>query len=295
MVETVQWILLSLLGLSVVVCSIKLPVLVYNIGWLIRYGAEYRARLDQFRGRQGNSPSGLREANSVLAQFGASSRLFGLGINEVGWRLWLERARWNPTLFAPWKRKVGVAALGAFDFVTSALVGGLSIILMVEFLPTSGPHGVVFLWLGGMFVCLSLVIVTVLNFEALVYLAGVGRYANSFLRVGDYLNNLERNPFWNEIAIIFGNFLATMFLDTIALVYLGAVGVPLPSELLGPGIASFSEAAYVSVMTFLFSSPLLESSLWFLKAFVIAVSLQGALILLLALAVLLGSHRVGKT
>lgn len=289
MTDQFQPLFIAVIFIEAILCTLKLAAVIVNLGWFIKHGQEYRRRLDKIRNpsKQGISRSGTLEVYHILNSMGGAGKALVVGINEVGLRYRLEMEEYNPTHRSPAKRLGLRALLFMFDFPSIALVGGLSLVIAVQSLDTPNSR-VPITTIGAVLVTLLISVMTVLNVEATVHHACIGRYAHSFINTGNYLRGLERNRLLREIGIVAGQVLATVFVATIAVVYLANVGIPITPGFIGVGVEGFFDGAYLSAMTFIFSTPI-EPLSWYSKAFVLVTSIQGGLLLLLSLAVMIDS------
>lgn len=283
----IQVALVGVMVVAAILCALKITALAVNLTWIARHGAEYREELEKLRKTSAvKSSSGIAEIRGICHGLHNGDTVFLLGVNEIALRHHLEKATQNPNSRRR-DRIVPRAFLLAFDFIGIALFGGFALIWSVQHTPSPELHSAVVI-IGTILVVLLLVAITVLNFEATLYHVCIGRYARSFLHAGPYLNGTEKNHVLREIGIVAGQAVATIFVGTVAIVFMWAAGHPFSAELCGAGVSGFFDSGYVIAMTFIFSVPVAPAS-GVAKAIVLLTSLQGSLILLLALAVMMNS------
>lgn len=283
----IQVALVVVIVVATALCTLKIAALAVNLTWIARYGAEYREKLDKLRKTSSvKSSSGITEIRRICHGLHDGDTVFFFGVNEIALRHHLENAKKNPTSRRR-DRIVPRIILIAFDFPVIALLGGFALMWSAQNTSSPNFHSTVVI-MGRILVILLLVAITVLNFEATLYHVCIGRYARSFLKAGPYLNGTEKNHVLREIGIVAGQAVATIFVGTVAIVFMWATGYSFSAELSGAGVSGFFNSAYVIAMTFIFSVPVAPAS-GVAKAIVLLVSLQGSLVLLLALAVMMNS------
>ena len=274
----------ALLGLNAAYLAalvLKLVVMYLHLPWVYVHGRAYRRLLDNLR--QQEEKVELSDLYEEVLSLGPD-QIWPFGVNEFKARI-----RWRRHLEAPsvTRRLRGcllIVGLLLFHTVGLSLIGALLLIVTGTTQSDWGTREIepVIATLALLNSVLLMTVLLLLAVEASLHYAQMGLYAFGFYRPLSYINQPRVNTFADELAILIGLAMCSLFVDAVAINVQSTIGTSFNTDGL-TGIDGLFSDAYHAFMTFIFSSQLEPGNVGG-QVTVILISLQGIGLLVLALA-----------
>lgn len=267
------------LTLIAAICSFKAWAVVLHIKWIFFNGQQYLAELDALKSQVAANASFAPSEDDLWAAITAAH---GDKVAVMGFKEHRAHAKARSLRVAGRNTTARLLRLLAkfYDFTVLGFVAGASLVIAGV---AEGASPSMLVIAAGAWLAVALQAIVLLNCaEATVNYAVLSSYGLAHHSPLRYIRGSRKDDFLFEVLVLVGLVTAALFVDTVVMSFLSTsqtVSFDLNDI---EGLSGLFNCFYSSFMTFIFSTPIAAEDI-VAKCFVIVVSVQGAMVLILAL------------